>query len=236
MKAEQSRIAEDMQKIMDNIDVENFQNMLEDLRKQLLESVMSAMKDQDEGWMKDGRGSTRSWDDPGLIVIGNEITLLERTPIPRPGDTRPSSPLSPSAKTQGKEKDLPEAASSHSVSSRENDLGESDMGRKSTGWNARQIGRGQKGKGWNVRSSDTGQNDMEENDMGQMKDGEMKMSISKAPLHMQRRSPSGSFTASRMHPGAPGTHLPVQQGQSVQGRPGSQTPSIPAESVAGTSK
>ncbi|XP_066056536.1 uncharacterized protein [Chamaea fasciata] len=191
----------------------------------------SALRDQDDGW-KDGRGPTHSWDDPGLIVIGNEITLLERTPISRYGDTQPSSPLSPNAKARGKE-DLPEAnASSYSVPSRENDMGLSDMGQKSMGWNAGQTYRGQKGRGWNVPSSGTGQKDMEDNDMGQMKDEEIKMSISKASPHIQRRS----FTASRMHPGAPGTHLPDQQAPSVQGQPGSQSPSIPADNGAGTSK
>lgn len=109
------------------------------------------------------------------------VTLLERTPISRHGDTRPGSPLSPSAK--GREKDLLEAnASSHTVSSKENDtgqnMGQSDMewnmGRRGMGWNAGQSDLGQKGKGWNVRSSDTGQNDM-----GQIKDEEIKTSISK---------------------------------------------------------
>ncbi|RMB92225.1 hypothetical protein DUI87_31336 [Hirundo rustica rustica] len=262
MKAEQSRVAEDMQRILENFDVDNFQNMLEDLRKQLLDSVMSSINDMNQGgqgWMKDGLRHTGSWDDPGLIVIGNEITLLERTPITRHRDTPPSSPLSPIAKTQGREKDVLEAKESgHPVSSRENDMAQK-VGQNGTGWNAGRKGLGQsdagrsdagrsdagrsdtgrsdvgrkgvgrKGVGQSARSSDMGRKDTEQNGVGQVKDEETKMRISKTPAHIQRKNQNGGFTASGMHPGAPGNLLLVQEQELVQDHPGFQPLWIPAE-------
>ncbi|KAM4762031.1 uncharacterized protein ACIQIH_016146 [Cyanocitta cristata] len=71
---------------------------------------------------------------------------------------------------------------------------------------------------------------------GGIKDEEITISISKAPPHVQRKSADGSFTASGMHPGAPGIHLPAQRVQSVRGHPGSQTLWVPSESVPGTSR
>ncbi|XP_053816570.1 uncharacterized protein LOC128797749 isoform X2 [Vidua chalybeata] len=449
VKLEQSHMAEDMQYMLQNFDMEGFQNMMDDLRNQLLDSLMSAMKDMMQG----GQGSPDKqqhagpkhldpWDDPGLIVIGNEITLVEKPRTPRHGNSQPASPLPPEAKTQGRGKEA--NASSDRVSVGENDMGqnveESDMGQ-----NRGRNGMGQRGMGWsmgqnymgrnmgqrdmrrnvqwsnaeqndmgqdigqnymgrnmgqrdmrrnvqwsdaeqndmgqdigqkdmgpnvgqrdmrrnvqwsnteqkdmgqdigqkdmgpnvgqrdmrrnvqwsdaeqndmgqdigqkdmgpnvgqrdmrqnvqwsnteqkdmgqdieqkdmglnvgqrdmrrNVQWSNAEQNDMGQDDMGQIKDEEIeiriskaealpsprvsppemtskeeikeedtKMSISKAPPRVQKKSSDGSFTTSGTHPRAPGTHVPVQRVQSVRGHPGSQSLWIPAESVAGTSR
>ncbi|XP_032932285.1 uncharacterized protein LOC117005112 isoform X2 [Catharus ustulatus] len=56
---------------------------------------------------------------------------------------------------------------------------------------------------------------------GEMKDEDSKMSMSKAPPTIQKMSLDG-FTASGMHPGAPGIQSPVHWVQSMRGHPGSQ--------------
>ncbi|KAM7035381.1 uncharacterized protein M8220_010551 isoform 2-T2 [Acridotheres tristis] len=204
MKVEQSRMVEDMQKMQ-----EDFGMNMEDLRNQLLAAVMDMMQSKKGSRDLDAlSGHSRPYDDEELIVIGNEITLLER-PISRaPGDTRPVTPLPPKAKAQGRGKGLMEAnASGHPVSFEANDMGQnvgqkdtrsntgrSDTGRKGTGRNVAQndmgqndVGQddigwnmGQKNMRQNVQLSDTGQNDIGQNDMGQIKDEEIKKSMAKA--------------------------------------------------------
>ncbi|XP_014111214.1 PREDICTED: uncharacterized protein LOC106628357 [Pseudopodoces humilis] len=214
MKVEQSRMTEDMQRMKENFGADS----LDDLRNQLLESVMSAVRDMLMG-DQDSPDQPRSrqinpLDDDELIVIGNEITLVERTPVPRP-----VSPLPPKAETEDREKDSLEATtSSHPVS-----FGADDVG---------QI------KDEEIKISISEAEALpshldvppEMTDVGEIKDEEIEMSISK------KKSSDDRLTASRMHPGAPGTHPPVQRVQSLRGTPGTQTPGIPGESVAGTSR
>ncbi|XP_053850820.1 uncharacterized protein LOC128816882 isoform X2 [Vidua macroura] len=184
VKLEQSHMAEDMQYMLQNFDMEGFQNMMDDLRNQLLDSLMSAMKDMMQG----GQGSPDKqqhagpkhldpWDDPGLIVIGNEITLVEKPRTPRHGNSQPASPLPPDAKTQGRGKEA--NASSDPVSVGENDMGQ-NVEESNMGQNRGRNGMGQRGMGWsmgqNYMGRNMGQRDMrrnvqwsnaEQNDMGQ---------------------------------------------------------------------
>ncbi|KAL2297651.1 hypothetical protein Nmel_016204 [Mimus melanotis] len=286
MKVEHSRMVEDMQRMQ-----EDFGMNMEELRNQLLAAMTDMMTQGKKGSRDlDALSSqSRPYDDQDLIVIGNEITLLERPVSRAPGDIRPISPLPPKAKAQGRGKGLLEVNESGHLVSEANDMGQnmgqndvrwnagqSDMGRKGTGWNVGQNDTGQNDMGWNagqkgmrrsVQLSNTGQNDMGQNDMGQIKDEEMKiriskvealpspldgppemdsmgeikdeemkMRISKAPPDIQKKSLDGGFTASGMHPGAPGTHVPVQQVQPMRGHPGSQNVWIPDKSVPGTSR
>ncbi|XP_015501261.1 uncharacterized protein LOC107212476 isoform X1 [Parus major] len=212
MKVEQSRMTEDMQRMKENFGVDS----LDDLRNQLLESVMSAVRDMLMGDQDSPEPRSRQinpLDDDELIVIGNEITLVERTPVPRP-----ISPLPPKAETEDREKDSLEATtSSHPVS-----FGADEVG---------QI------KDEEIKISISEAEALpshldvppEMSDVGEIKDEEIEMSISK------KKSLDDRLTTSRMHPGAPGTHPPVQRVQALRGTPGSQTPWIPGESVAGTS-
>ncbi|XP_039572112.1 uncharacterized protein LOC120505528 [Passer montanus] len=163
VKLEQSHMAEDMQYMLQNFNMEDFQNMMDELRNQLMESLMSAMKNMLAGPSsrdkKSGHHLLDSEDDQGLIVIGNEITLVEKPKTPRHGDSQPASPLSPNGKTQGKGKE--ENAGSDIVSIGENDTGQNG-GRGGVG----RRGMGQKDTRRNGQGGDMGQNDTEQKDTG----------------------------------------------------------------------
>ncbi|XP_038012827.1 uncharacterized protein LOC119709309 isoform X2 [Motacilla alba alba] len=169
VKLEQSHMAEDMQYMLQNFNMEEFQNMMDELRNQLMESLLNAIKNMMGGPgsrdKKSGHQLLDSDDDQGLIVIGNEITLVERPKTPKHGDSRPASP---GGKTQGSEKE--ENASGDLLSTGDNDMGQSDagqtrarsgMGRRGVGW-----GTGQKDMRQNEQLGDTGQNDTEQKDVG----------------------------------------------------------------------
>ncbi|KAL9833609.1 uncharacterized protein GJ701_013020 [Geothlypis trichas] len=140
------------------------------------------------------------------------------------------------------------------------DAGQSDVGQKGVGKSVRWSDRGGTDMGQDdMEQEDMGQEDMEQikkeemeidisevealpssldsppemASMEEIKEEEAKMGISKAPPHVPTRSSDG--TTSETHPRAPGSHVPVQRVQSVQGPPGSQDLWVPAESVAGPS-
>ncbi|XP_059720466.1 uncharacterized protein LOC132336710 isoform X2 [Haemorhous mexicanus] len=165
VKMEQSQMAEDMQYMLQNFNMEQFQNMMDEFRNQLWESLMSAMKEMLGGPSsrdkKSGQYLLDSEDDQGLIVIGNEIPLVERPKTPKRGDSRPASP---SGKTEGREKD--ETASTDVPSVGESDTGQSDMGQSRARSAMARRGMGQKDMRQNVQWGDTGQNDTEQKDMG----------------------------------------------------------------------
>ncbi|CAN8194240.1 unnamed protein product [Coccothraustes coccothraustes] len=164
VKMEQSQMAEGMQYMLQNFNMEQFQNMMDELRNQLWESLMSAMKEMMGGPSsrdkKSGHYLLDSEDDQGLIVIGNEIPLVERPKTPKRGDSRPASP---SGKTEGREKD--ETASSDVPSIGESDTGQSDMGQSRARSAMARRGMAQDMR-QNVQWGDTGQNDTEQKDMG----------------------------------------------------------------------
>nr|XP_032607512.2 uncharacterized protein LOC101233767 [Taeniopygia guttata] len=197
VKEEQSHMAEDMQYMLQNLDMEGFQNMLKELCNQMMESLMSAMKEMMQG----GQGSDKqkhagsrhlapdSTDDPELIVIGNEITLVEKPRTPRHGDGRAASPLPPDARTPGRGKEenassdlLPAGEDATGQNVEQSDRGRSGTARRGLGWSMGQnyMGRsvGQRDMRRNVQWSDAGQEDMGQEDMGQIKDEEIEVHIS----------------------------------------------------------
>ncbi|XP_027741849.1 uncharacterized protein LOC114058565 [Empidonax traillii] len=210
MKEQQSQMAENMQKMQETLDTVNFEDMLENLRDQLVDSVMSSVKDvmdrmdgcQDgqapPDWPQGSGIRSNPWEDPGLIVIGNEITLADRfmASSPRQRDTQPSSPMPSKSRAgaQSRGKDLsPGGMSSPRVSFMESDTGWNDMGQIQDEEIKMGISKGAalpSPKAWSrgkklpqgavssprvsFMESDTGWNDM-----GQIQDEEIKMGISK---------------------------------------------------------
>ncbi|XP_056361849.1 uncharacterized protein LOC130260443 [Oenanthe melanoleuca] len=201
MKMEQSRMMEDMQRMQ-----EEFATNMDELRTQLLSSMAEMLQNKKGSRDADTlSGLSRPLDDEDLIVIGNEITLVDRS-VSKLGDMRPASPMPPRGKTPSRGKGLLEPNASGQPGLEANDMGQnvgrSDMGRRGVGWDTgqRDTGRSDMGRrgmgldtGQDVGQSDMGQNggqqkvrrkvqlsDTGQDDMGHIKDGEIKMSTSKA--------------------------------------------------------
>ncbi|XP_005056010.1 PREDICTED: uncharacterized protein LOC101819108 [Ficedula albicollis] len=196
MKVEQSRMMEDMQRMQ-----EEFATNVDELRNQLL-STMTEMLQGKKGSRDVDTLSVQSRPlDDDLIVIGNEITLVDRS-VSRLGDMRPASPMPQRGKTPSRGKGLLEPNASSQPVSEAHDMGQnvgrSDMGRRGMGWDTGQRDMGRRGMGLDTGQRDMGQSDMGQNggqqkvrrkvqlsdtgqdDVGQIKDGEIKMSTSKA--------------------------------------------------------
>ncbi|KAF4797335.1 hypothetical protein TURU_073524 [Turdus rufiventris] len=183
MKAENSRMVEEMQKMQEDFGMSTMTEMLQS-KKGIGTRELDALSTH-----------SRPLDDEDLIVIGNEIPLVER-PISRIGDIRPITPMPSKAKTQSKEKGLLEQ-SSHPVSFDANDMGQ-NVGRKGMGGTAGQSDMGRSDMGWKGTGGTVGQYDMGRNggqkyprrsvqlsdtgqtDMGRIKDEETERRISKA--------------------------------------------------------
>ncbi|KAJ7402424.1 hypothetical protein BTVI_86442 [Pitangus sulphuratus] len=210
MKEQQSQMAENMQKMQETLDTVNLEDILENLRDQLVDSVMSSVKDvmgQDgqapPDWPQGSGMRSNPWEDHGLIVIGNEITLADRfaASSPRQRDTQASSPMPSKSRAgaQSRGKDLsPGGTSSPRVSFMESDMGWNNVGQNSMGPikdEEMQMGiskgaalpspkawsRGKKLPQGAVSSPRVSfmESDMGWNDMGQISDEEIKMGISK---------------------------------------------------------
>ncbi|KAJ7427448.1 hypothetical protein WISP_06261 [Willisornis vidua] len=178
--------------------------LLDNLHSELSDTAVSSVKDMtgQDGqvsldWQQGPGMRPHPWDDHGLVVIGNEMTLAQRfgAPSPKP-DTSASSPVpwksKARAQTRGKDS-LPGVMSSSRTSFMARDTGWNNMGPIKDEEIKTGISKGvafPSSKAWSRgknllhgatsshRVSFTG-SDMGWNDMGQMKDKEIKTGISK---------------------------------------------------------